>query len=250
MLLPVGFLSPLWNKPQTVPELLRPRFDYRTGRPFFWPEKINMPDRTATSVASKPSEKPKASTPAAKPVKMDFEAFLGALSARDRLNIERHIAVCEGEPTLDHAKLYKRLAAALASLAPQAIRTTGQRAVQFFIADGKYRVQAFALEDLCDGKATVYLTDTLDAAISEGIFRRRAKSDGDATLYEITDSAGTFLAIEKLNSANTVEAPDYYRHMLGWNRKALKLTLPTNATPAQIRAAEALFVLAARKTGN
>jgi len=48
----------------------------------------------------------------------------------------------------------------------------------------------------------------------------------------------------------TVEAPDYYRHMLGWNRKALRLNLPTNATPAQIKAAEALFLLAARKTGN
>ena len=181
---------------------------------------------------------------------MDFEGFLSALSARDRLNIERHIAVCEGEPTLDHAKLYKRLAAMLYGLAPQAIRTTGQRAVQFFVADGKYRVQAFALEDLADGKVTVYLTDALDAAISQGIFKRRAKSDGDATLYEVGDSAGTFLALEKLNSANTVEAPDYYRHMLGWNRKALRLTLPTNATTAQVKAAEALFVLAARKTGK
>jgi hypothetical protein len=208
-----------------------------------------MPERTAASVATKATETSKA-TVAAKPVKLDFESFLAALSARDRLNIERHIATCEGEPTLDHAKLYKRMAAMLASLAPQAIRTTGQRAVQFFIADGKYRVQVFALEDLCDGKVTVYLTDALEAAITEGIFKRRAKTDGDATLYEIADSAGTFLRVERLNSANTVEAPDYYRHMLGWNRKALKLTLPTNATPPQLRAAEALFVLAARKTAN
>jgi hypothetical protein len=208
-----------------------------------------MPERIATSVAAKPTENSKATVPA-KPGKVDFESFLAALSARDRLNIERHIATCEGEASLDHAKLFKRLAATLASLAPQAIRTTGQRAIQFFIADGKYRVQVFALEDLCDGKVTIYLTDALDAAISEGVFKRRAKTDGDATLYEIADAAGTFLGIEKLNSANTVEAPDYFRHMLGWNRKALKLTLPTNATAAQIRAAEGLFVLAARKTGN
>jgi len=208
-----------------------------------------MPERTAASVAVKPVETAKAKE-TVKPAKVDFEGFLAALSARDRLNIERHIAVCEGEPTLDHAKLYKKLAATLASLAPQAIRTTGQRAVQFFIADGKYRVQVFALEDLCDGKVTIYLTDALDAAITEGTFKRRAKTDGEASLYEIADQAGTFLRIERLNSANTVEAPDYYRHMLGWNRKALKLTLPTNTTPGQFRAAEALFVLAARKTGN
>ena len=207
-----------------------------------------MPERTATSVAVKPADN-KATQPA-KPAKVDFESFLAALSARDRLNIERHIAVCEGEPTQDHAKIFKRVAATLASLAPQAIRTTGQRAIQFFIADGKYRVQVFALEDLCDGKVTIYLTDALDTAISEGIFRRRAKVDGEASLYEVAEQAGTFLRIEKLNSANTVEAPDYFRHMLGWNRKALRLTLPTNATTAQVKAAEALFVLAARKTGK
>jgi len=207
-----------------------------------------MPERTATSVAVKP-EITKAPQPP-KSGKMDFESFLAALSARDRLNIERHIATCEGEPTLEHAKLFKRMAAMLASLAPQAIRTTGQRAIQFFIADGKYRVQVFALEDLCDGKVTVYLTDTLDPAIADGIFKKRAKTDGEASLYEIADATGVFLRIEKLNSANTVEAPDYYRHMLGWNRKALRLTLPTNATPAQIKAAEALFALAARQTAK
>jgi hypothetical protein len=206
-----------------------------------------MPDRTATSVVAKPTEKPVLPV---KPGKVDFESFLAALSARDRLNIERHIATCEGEPTLEHAKLFKRMAAMLASLAPQAIRTTGQRAIQFFIADGKYRVQVFALEDLCDGKVTVYLTDTLDAAIADGIFKKRAKTDGEASLYEISDATGVFLRIEKLNSANTVEAPDYYRHMLGWNRKALRLTLPTNATPAQIKAAEALFSVAARQTAK
>jgi hypothetical protein len=208
-----------------------------------------MPERTATSVAAKPAENSKAIVPA-KPGKIDFESFLAALSARDRVNIERHIAVCEGEPTADHGKLFKRLAAALASLAPQATRTTGQRAIQFFIADGKYRVQVFALEDLCDGKITIYLTDALETAITEGVFRRRAKQDGEASLYELAEQAGTFLRIEKLTSANTVEAPDYYRHMLGWNRKALRLTLPTNSTPAQLKSAEALFVLAARKTGN
>ena len=227
----------------------------------------NMPDRTATSVAVKPSEKKtpavkvakeipqaakpaKEAAPAPKPGKVDFESFLTALSARDRLNIERHIAVCEGEATLDHAKLYKRLASVLYGLAPQAIRTTGQRAVQFFVADGKYRVQAFALEDLCDGKVTVYLTDVLDAAITQGILKKRAKTDGDATLYEVADASGTFLGLERLTSANTVEAPDYYRHMLGWNRKALRLTLASNATPAQVKAAEAMFVLAVGKTGN
>ncbi len=201
--------------------------------------KRNMPERS-TTVAAKPSEN----------VKPTFEGFLAALSARDRLNIERHIGVCDAEPSADHAKVFKRLACTLAGLAPQAVRTTGQRAIQFFMSDGKYRVQVFALEDLCDGNVVVYLNNALDAAISAGIFKRRAKTDGEATLYEVADQAGVFLRIEQLTSANTVEAPDYYRHMLGWNRKALKLTLPTNATTGQLKAAEALFVLAARKTAG
>lgn len=199
-----------------------------------------MADRTATGVATKPAEN----------VRPDFESFLAALSARDRLNIERHIAVCDGEPTADHAKVFKRLACTLAGLAPQAVRTTGQRAIQFFMSDGKYRVQVFALEDLCDGNVVVYLNDALDSATSAGIFKKRAKTDGEASLYEVAEQAGAFLRIERLTSANTVEAPDYYRHMLGWNRKALKLTLPTNATAGQLRAAESLFVLAARKTAG
>src|SRR5688572_32059346 len=185
-----------------------------------------MPERT-TSVAPRPAENNKPP---------NFEAFLAALSARDRLNIERHLSVCDAEPTADHAKVFKRLACTLAGLAPQAVRTTGQRAIQFFMSDGKYRVQVFALEDLCDGNVVVYLNDALDAAITGGIFRRRAKTDGEASLYEIAEQPGAFLRIERLTSANTVEAPDYYRHMLGWNRKALKLTLPTNATPPQLRA--------------
>jgi hypothetical protein len=158
--------------------------------------------------------------------------------------------VCDAEPTAEHGKLYKRLVCTLAWLAPQAVRTTGQRAIQFFMSDGKYRVQVFALEDLCDGNVVVYLTDALDEAQSEGTFKRRGKTEGEASLYEIAEQPGTFLRIERLNSANTVEAPDYYRHMLGWNRKALKLTLPANASPAQLRAAEALCVVAARKTGK
>jgi hypothetical protein len=214
-----------------------------------------MPDKTATSVATKAAAKSAegakvASAKSAELVKPDFETFLAALSARDRLNIERHIAVCDAEPSADHAKLYKKLVCTLAGLAPQAVRTTGQRAIQFFMQDGKYRVQVFALEDLCDGNVFIYMNDALESALSEGVFRRRAKTDGEASLYEIAEQPGAFLRIERLNSANTVEAPDYYRHMLGWNRKALKLTLPSNASAGQLRAAEAMCVLAARKTAG
>ena len=74
----------------------------------------------------------------------DFEAFLLRLGDRDRLNVERHVAFCETESTPAHAQTWKRLACVLARLAPHAALTTGQRAVRFFVADGKYRLQLFA----------------------------------------------------------------------------------------------------------
>src|SRR4051794_40040143 len=83
----------------------------------------------------------------AAPAPIDFPTFLAKLGAKDRLNIERHIAACEAEPTPAHANNYRRLIAALGSLAPQSSKTHGQQAVQFYIPDGKYRMQVFALQD-------------------------------------------------------------------------------------------------------
>ena len=55
------------------------------------------------------------------------------------------------------------------------------------------------------------------------------------------------LAAKELFGRKTTAAPEYYRHMLGWNRRALKVTLPTTGTPAVIRALETLCVVAARQ---
>jgi hypothetical protein len=38
--------------------------------------------------------------------------------------------------------------------------------------------------------------------------------------------------------------------MLGWNRKAIRLTLPTRASPQHIAAAESLCALAADRWAN
>ena len=42
------------------------------------------------------------------------------------------------------------------------------------------------------------------------------------------------------SATGTVSAPDFYRHMLGWNRKAIRITLPTVAHEAQVHAVEML----------
>src|SRR4051794_23420722 len=89
----------------------------------------------------------------------DYDAFLLRLGPRDKAAVERHVAVCEGEPTGDHANLWRRLACLMATLATKAVTTAGQRAVQFFAPDGKYRRQIFAMEDLRDGNVAVYVLD-------------------------------------------------------------------------------------------
>ena len=156
----------------------------------------------------------------------DMETFLTGLAGKDRSNIEKHLAACDAEPDPTHGKLWRRLAVGLRRLAPLPVQTVGQHAVQFFIADGKYRMQVFALEDARDGRLMVYLPDILAEA----------------------EKAGAPLGVlkpEALDAANTPNPSPHIKHMLGWNRKAVRLTLPTRATPQQISAAEALCALAA-----
>ena len=112
----------------------------------------------------------------------DYDGLLLRLGARDRAAVEKHIAVCEAEPTREHATLWKRIACLLCNLAPKALQTAGQRAVQFFAADGKYRRQVFAMEDLRDGVLAVYMIDILDAARTAGIMRAPINKTGEATL--------------------------------------------------------------------
>jgi len=173
-----------------------------------------------------------------------FEDFVSKLAERDRRNIERHVTECEGEPTYDRARLWKRLAGALGNLAPFAVRTTGQRAVQFFVADGRYRRQVFALEDKADGVLSVYTGDSLDSAVQAGILRGPISVDGEMMRFDVCEEPGQHLVAQLLTAAKTTSAPDYYKHMLGWNRKAVRVILPTTACAAQVRAAEAIYTLA------
>ena len=158
----------------------------------------------------------------------DMETFLTGLAGKDRSNIEKHLAACDAEPDPAHGKLWRRLAVGLRKLAPMPVQTVGQHAVQFFIADGKYRMQVFALEDGRDGRLMVYLPDVLAAA----------------------EKAGAPLGVlkpEALDSSNTPNPSPHIKHMLGWNRKAARVTLLTHASAQQVSALEKLCVLAAER---
>ena len=173
----------------------------------------------------------------------DYDAFIALLGDRDRQNVERHVSFCYAEPTAQHARLWKRLASALSRLAPRAAQTVGQRAVRFYVTDGKYRQQIFALEDLRDGRLGVYAPDALDAAIRAGLVRGPLESNESVETYEVPGAPASRLTVERLTTAKTTGAPEYYKHLLGWNRTALRITVPVDATPALIDAIEALCAL-------
>jgi hypothetical protein len=198
---------------------------------------------------------------------VDYDAFLARLGVRDRQAVERHVAACETETSGEHARLWRRLACLLSSLASQpaavtqpkdgrtsrqfGVQTAGQKAVQFFAPDGKYRRQVFALEDLRDGVLVVYTVDALDAALRAGALRGPIRKEEGVAVYEICGCDGhATVTIEPITAATVGSAPDFYRHMVGWNRTALKVTMQITGDEGRLRALNVLYTLAARQAAG
>ena len=173
-----------------------------------------------------------------------FDGMLARAAAKDRTHIQRHLAAADAESDGAHAALWRRLATTLFNLAPLPIQTVGHSAVLFFTPDGKYRMQMFALEDQNDGKLAVYLPDVLNDAI-RGKILKKADTEDD---YAIVGSMRNVLHVEALDSQNTPEPPNHVKNMLGWGRKALRVTLPNvGSNGARVEATEALLTLAAKQ---
>src|SRR5258708_763736 len=100
--------------------------------------------------------------------RLSFEEFLAKLPPKDRVSAERRVTVLEAEPVPQRTDLWRRLACTLMTLSPHAAKLVGRQTVQFYIADGKYRMQVFALEDLQDGNMTIYCPDVLEEAVKAG----------------------------------------------------------------------------------
>ncbi len=203
----------------------------------------------AAAAAAVPIEKP-ASSGSGKTLKgpppMDFDAFLAKLTPKDRLNIERHLTAIEELSTKAHAKLWKRLAANMMTMAFHSAKANGQQSMQFYIQDGKYRMQIFALEDLRDGTVHVYATDALDEALAAGVLLK-AKPGDEADQLRMPGTTD-ILSVERLDGKVSNPAP-FYKDMLGWNRRAVHVALPAMASDAQIAATELLLVHGAKKAG-
>jgi hypothetical protein len=196
----------------------------------------------AAGSSSAASTEPVTITPA------EYAGFLASLGVKDRSNIERHLATCEtADPAGGalHVKNYRRLLCALGGLAPHAAKTHGQQAVQFYVPDGKYRMQVFALEDQRDGNMGVFCEDVLDAAVKSGLLRGPQEVAGQNNSYRIKGSIDS-LKVDQLDGKTANPAP-FYKDMLGWNRRALRITVGATATADQLGAVETLCAMAARK---
>jgi len=176
------------------------------------------------------------------PVALD--AFMAALGSRDRANVERHIAAADAEATPAHSTLWKRLVRDLATLSSLTIQSTGQQALSFYIPDGKHRQQVFAIEDQRDGKLRVYAEDVMAQALKAGVVG--AAGNGSA-MHPIPNVGGQSIEIDALTAQNTPNPSPFYKHMLGWNRRAIRITLPVEATEESIKATERICAISAQR---
>jgi hypothetical protein len=171
-----------------------------------------------------------------------FESFLDRAGIKERAKIEKHLAACDSETTASHGLLWRRIAGMLGDLAPLGIQSVGNNAWKFFVADGKYRMQVFALEDSFDGMLQVYLPDMLSEAVKKKILAKTGVSHTFAV-----EGSETRLKIDSLGVAEASNAPAHYQHMLGWNRKAIRLTLSTTKPDKKLGdAVHSLAMLAAK----
>jgi hypothetical protein len=176
-----------------------------------------------------------------KTLERKIEPVLDRAGIKERTKIERHLAVCDAESGGTHGRLWRRVAAILGELAPLSIQSAGNNTWRFFVADGKYRMQVFALEDPCDGMLRIYLPDVLSQAVKAKILAKTATAE----TFSVAGT-GTRLKIELLGAAEAADAPLHYKHMLGWNRKAMRLSVSTAQTDEKIDGAvQALAALAA-----
>jgi hypothetical protein len=186
------------------------------------------------------------SSASSEPCALGFDDFLAKLPAKDRASVQRRIAAAaDAPPDGGLLELWRRLASALFTLAPHAAKMSNRQAVQYYIADGKYRMQVFALEDLQDGNLTIYCPDVLSTALDGGLLVSPMAVAGSEDLYGVAGTSHV-LTIRALDRSTTDPAA-YFKDMVGWNRRALRITLPAAAPSGQVAAAESLCAIAARR---
>jgi hypothetical protein len=185
--------------------------------------------------------------PAATPVKPasplvdPWDAFVARLSRKSLASVEAHVEACEGNADIGYGRQWKRLASMLGKLAGHAIEASGQHVLRFYIADGKYRQQVFTLEDARKGTIQLFLPDIIDLAIARHLLA--APKEGDRA-YSVPGQPDVIVDIDRITSESK-DVPEFVRPMLGWGRRALKITLQAQGEDDRLQAVGRLCDLAA-----
>ena len=104
-------------------------------------------------------------------------------------------------------------------------------------------MQVFAIEDQRDGNVIVYCSDALEDATKAGFFSTKKKAGETSVTVKGTDER---LPVELLDGKTPNPVP-FVKDMLGWNRRALKITLPIDSTSSLLTAVENLCAVSVRK---
>jgi hypothetical protein len=183
---------------------------------------------------------------------MDFQTLVSRLSAKDRHCVDRQIVARENSPIFGLADRWRRIAGTLLHLAPGLVKLSGLHTMQFYIADGKYRKQVFALHALADSAIAICTPDILADAIKLGLLsapKAGSGADGeDSNRYRIGKTDQTLMI--DIVSGSTIDPQIFYKDMTGWNRRALYITLLGDSTQAQVKAVEDLCQFAAVAWAN
>jgi hypothetical protein len=180
----------------------------------------------------------------APPGSKDFAALLAEMPEKDRKSVTRHVSLYEEKNGPDAGRRWRRVAGTMMSLASMPARVLGQQGLQFFVPDGKYRKQVFALETLASGELKVYVENILAEAVRAGILGK-PRGEGGATRYCVK-GCDEELVIDILDGHTPDPAP-IYTAMTGWNRRAIRITLSPKASGVEIEAVQNLCALAASR---
>jgi hypothetical protein len=167
-----------------------------------------------------------------------YETFLGQLSVKDLASVQRHDERCAAEGADGLHTLWKRLAGDMGRLAGHAAEALGQVVLKFYIADGKYKQQVFALEATRPGTIGVYLPDVV-----QGALRQKIMAAGSAAhQYKVRGASGQ---VELLPIDAETKDLTACKGMVGWGRRALRVEMSVQTPEGHVRAVERMCALAA-----
>ncbi len=175
-------------------------------------------------------------------IPLTYEDFLAKLGAKDRANAEKRAgAIAAGEPA--KLSLWKRTCARLMTLAGHSAKVNSKEFIQFYAADGKYRTQVFAMQEIEPGVLTIHTRDVLDALLEKKILLKSKTTDAP-NHYRLPKTDDT-LVVERV-LAQVAEHPVAFRDLLSWNRKCMRIDIPLGASSEMLTQVDRVFELSAK----